>query len=389
MDNGGTDLTLQKLEQGVAATEGGVAVGLARGQTEVQAGVVMAKNFPRDENLSWVKLEASGRRPSFAEGALYSFPRGGGTVQGPSVKLAREFARCWGNLWYGIDVVSMTEEYVHINGWAWDLESNSRVASEAKFKPLVQRRNRQKGGITEWVKPDERDLREMVNRHGAIAVRNSVLQLLPPHLVDELTDICKKTMRNAATQDVEHDRDRTLRNLASAYSHLGVSIAMLEEKLGHGLSEISPEELTELRQVYTSIRDGVTERQTHFVFQTAKTTGNSVAAEGLAEKLAERKAARDTENTVAEETVAEETEKTAPEETVDSVDTDMPPPEVMSTLLRDQKWEGDLPPIKWLAAVLSMLASDQVIELENSDTRVSAKPHYQRRIAELAAAEGG
>lgn len=388
MDNGGTDLTLQKLEQGVAATEGGVAVGSARGQTEVQAGVVMAKNFPRDENLSWIKLEASGRRPSFAEGALYSFPRGGGTVQGPSVKLAREFARCWGNLWYGIDVVSMTEEYVHINGWAWDLESNSRVASEAKFKPLVQRRNRQKGGITEWVKPDERDLREMVNRHGAIAVRNAVLQLLPPHLVDELTDICKMTMRNAATEDVEHDRDRTLRNLASAYSHLGVSIAMLEEKLGHGLSEISPEELTELRQVYTSIRDGVTERQTHFVFQTAKTT-NSKAADGLAEKLAERKAARDTEKTAPEETTPSETEKTAPEEIETSADNGMPPPEIMSTLLREGTWEGDPPPIKWLSEVISMLDMTQVVDLENRDTRVSAKPHYQRRIAELTAAEGG
>jgi len=76
---------------------GGLAV-ISREQHEIQAAIISAKKFPRDENQAYAKAIKSVQRPSMAESATYNFPRGGKSISGPSVDLARELARCWGNI---------------------------------------------------------------------------------------------------------------------------------------------------------------------------------------------------------------------------------------------------------------------------------------------------
>jgi len=74
-------------------------------------------------------------------------------------------------------VVSLTDEHVHIRGFAIDLETNASTEYEDQFKRLVQRKGRD--GETHWVQPDERDLRELIGRRGAILVRNAILSYTP------------------------------------------------------------------------------------------------------------------------------------------------------------------------------------------------------------------
>lgn len=224
--------------------------GAAEKQYEIQSAITVAKRFPRSEDMAFQRLMRACDRSSFAEDALYSFPRGGATVEGPSVNLAREAARVWGNLRYGQEVIRDDEDSRLIRAFGFDLESNVRVSAEDEFNKLVQRKGRS-GGV-QWVKPDERDLRELTNRRGAILVRNCLLQLLPKDLIEDAMVRCKETLKKG----VDVDPDGARKKLILAFATLGITAAMLEAKLGHALGVISPAELTELRTIYKSVADG-------------------------------------------------------------------------------------------------------------------------------------
>jgi hypothetical protein len=236
--------------------------GAAEKQFEIQSAIVIAKRFPRNEDGAFQKLMKAAGRTSFADDAKYSFKRGkrkdertgkwtDNFVEGPSVNLAREAARVWQNIRYGLEIIRDDEESRQIRGWAWDVETNTKVTAEDDFKKLIQRKNRDGEG-TVWVKPDERDLRELTNRRGAILIRNCILQLLPKDLIEDALQKCNDTLLNHARQDPEGARKKII----LAFSELNVTPEMLEQKLGHKLAECSPGEIAELRGIYKSISDG-------------------------------------------------------------------------------------------------------------------------------------
>ena len=226
--------------------------GVAKEQHEIQSAILIAKQMPRSEAQAFSKLMMACQRGSFADDVTYSFPRGKNEdgslniITGPSVHLAREAARVWGNIRYGLDIISDEEESRVIRGWAWDMETNTKVASDDSFKKLIFRK---KGG---WIKPDERDLRELTNRRGAILVRNCILQLLPKDLVEDALFQARKTIETGAAEDPDSAKKRLLASFAT----IGVTAEMLMEKFDHPFSEFTPKELTELRGVYKSIADG-------------------------------------------------------------------------------------------------------------------------------------
>lgn len=233
-----------------------------REQTDIQAAVVSAKHFPRNEVAAALAVSKSFARPLLAETARYQFPRGGKTISGPSVELARELARVWGNIRYGLRIVSVTEEMVHIRGYAVDLESNAQTEYEDSFKKLVQRKGRD--GESHWIQPDERDLRELIGRRGAILIRNAILSLLPPDLVESALQTADKTLRSLATGELKSSREDVIKNLVARFDALGVSVAMLEGYLGHALADANADEVTELKGIGKSLADGVTKRDDHF-----------------------------------------------------------------------------------------------------------------------------
>lgn len=249
-------------EQEMAKEIGAVAA-VARAEAEIKAMVVMAKKFPRDEMKAYERIIKSCQRPGFAAGAMYAFPRGGGTIKGPSVKLARNLLRCWGNSKASIQVLSDDGEQVHVRGTCWDVETNTIFENEGKLKKLVQRKNKATG-ITEWTTPDERDLRELVSKNGAILVRNSILQAIPHDILEDAIREVESTLRKVATGELKQDRESTLRNMVMAFSQIGVTKDMLEKHLGHGLDAVNAEELTTLRGIYASISEGNTRREEHF-----------------------------------------------------------------------------------------------------------------------------
>ena len=227
----------------------------ARERAEIQGALWSAKQFPRNEDLCFQKLMKAASRASFAEDATYSFPRGDTQVTGPSVNLAREAGRIWGNIRFGLYIVRDDEETRLIRGWAWDVETNTKGEFEDDFKKLIQRKVKGgKPGETVWLIPDERDLRELTNRRGAILVRNALLQVMPKDLIEDALFQCGKTLEQAAGANPEAERKRLMVDFGS----INISVEQIEQKIGHPFAQSTPKEIAELRGVCKSIQDGHT-----------------------------------------------------------------------------------------------------------------------------------
>jgi NTP pyrophosphatase (non-canonical NTP hydrolase) len=249
--------------------EANIASSSARVQAETQAAIMVAQRFRRSESQCRQDLlNAVKASPRLADKATYSYPRGKkqdpvtkqwveNMISGPSTYIAREAARVWGNLVYGTEVVRDTDTERQTRSFAWDMQTNMRCVAEASFKKLIQRskwvdKNGGREKITEWVEPDERDLRELSNKYASIGERNCILKVIPSHLVDEVLEVARQTTGEEAAKHPEAVRAK----LADAFEQLGITVAMLEEYLKHPLKDTTPDKISDLRGIYTSIREG-------------------------------------------------------------------------------------------------------------------------------------
>lgn len=267
-ETGKANQQLAPTHSGAISTEKvGALAAVSREQAEIQAACVMAMQRPRNEDDAIVRVLKTCNRAGFAKKARYTYPRGNTQIAGPSVNFAREFARVWGNIRYGYRVVEFDpiNERTRIMGWALDLESNSYVSIELDFANRVQRK--QDDGSTRWVRPNERDYRELSAKNGAIAERNSILKLFPPDVIEDAMNRCLDTQRGKAKSDLEGNRERTVRGLIEAFTEIAVSTEMLERKLGHSVKDVDADELAQLREIYVTIRDGQSKRDEYFDFQ--------------------------------------------------------------------------------------------------------------------------
>jgi len=242
---------IQKYEQ-PSAPPVSVASEEVRAELEVQSQVLLAKKFPRDPGKAKDKILETCKRKRFADKALYSYPRGGAQITGPSINLAREMAVQYGNILTGMMIISDDEETRTIRGIAWDIENNVRVFFDDTFKKLIYRKDRG------WIKPDERDLRELTNRRGAILIRNAILHLFPSDFVDEAVETCLKTQTRSPVSQRKIDK------LVEAFARVGVSRNMLEEYAGKSLEDLSSEEYANLVNLGQAIKDGAVQRDEIF-----------------------------------------------------------------------------------------------------------------------------
>ena len=225
---------------------GAVAIESERAIAEAQGRLLIAKRFPRDEAAAFARAMDACRRPSLAEVANYRFPRGGQQVEGPSIRLAEELARCWSNIAYGIRELSRKEGESEMEAFAWDMQTN--VLSTQTF---TARHLRDKRGGPEALR-DERDIYELTANLAARRLRARILAVLPPDLVDAAVAQCRETMKNGSDKPLA---DR-IREMTQAFTKLGVTAEMLSARLGRSLDSATPDDLVDLRGIYQGIRDG-------------------------------------------------------------------------------------------------------------------------------------
>ena len=222
---------------------------------EVRGAMMMAKEFPRHYMTCWDNLQKACQRKTLAKKADYEYPRGTKKITGPSIYLARVAAQNWGNIRFGFDVLEVGEEQVSIVGWAWDMESNTKSTSPATFNCKIQRK--QRDGTTAWVKPDERNLRELINKHGAIATRNAIYQILPHDYVDDARDRCRKTLA-AGIKDAMSEQ----KLLVLGFGDYGVTPVMLNGYVG--TEDWTVDDVVSMQGVLNALKEGSAKREDYF-----------------------------------------------------------------------------------------------------------------------------
>jgi len=246
------------------ASEGAYAI------QEVQATIIVAKRFPRDLNQVWQNVMRFCQRKTLAKMATYSYPRGGSTISGPSVYLARVIAGCFGNLRFGVDILRDDEDSRLIRGWCWDIETNSKVSFDDDFRKLIFRK---KEG---WIKPDERDLRELTNRRGAILMRNAIFNLIPRDLVEDAMAQAKQTLKSQI-KDPDGEKKRLILEL----DKLGITVQMINDYLGH--TNWDKNDIVEVQGIVNMIKDGAAKRDDYFgaANNNEKTSNGSLKLENM------------------------------------------------------------------------------------------------------------
>src|SRR5690606_19121021 len=107
------------------------AVELARNETMAQLDA--AHRYKR--SVSGFLKEATSMATisqEVAESCMYSMPRGGKMITGPSVRLAEICASAFGNLQIGARVVDEEDTKIVAQGVAWDMQKNLRCTIEIK-----------------------------------------------------------------------------------------------------------------------------------------------------------------------------------------------------------------------------------------------------------------
>jgi hypothetical protein len=262
-----------------AVEASGMEIATSRQAQEVMAAMGIAKRFPRNETMAIARIMGACNRISLAESALYSYPRGGTTVTGPSIRMAEALARGWGNIDFGVIELEQKNGESIVLSYAWDLETNTRVT-----KVFSVKHERKASGQIKKL-DDPRDIYEMVANQGARRLRACILGVIPGDITDMAVEACEQTMKSG---DKTPMRDRIAKCL-SFLNGIGVTSTMIEKRLGHKLETISETELVALRKIAKTLDDNAAKVEDFFDKSAVGSSESSKPVDTLPTKSAPEK----------------------------------------------------------------------------------------------------
>lgn len=217
--------------------------------SEIKGKMFLARQFPRDPEMSLQNVLRECERKDLAEAAQYEFPRGDSVVRGPSIRLVEVLARHWGNIMSGITEVDVQGDTTTIKCFAWDLETN---ASDEKTFSVKHERSTKKGS---YKLTDERDIYEMVANKGARRKRACLLAVMPGWYVDAALEECDKTLSDSLTKSGE-SLEEIIEKTVNAFAGFGITPEQISAKLNKEIDKLSNNDIVKLRHLYSAIKDG-------------------------------------------------------------------------------------------------------------------------------------
>lgn len=249
------ELTLQQAQGMLPAQSRSVGAVADRAVAEIQAQVFMAKQFPRDENQARARILRSCQRQGLAEKAIYTYPKGGQRVTGPSIRLAEAIAQAWGNLDFNTVILEQRENESVCLSYCWDVETNTRASRSF----IVPHKIATKHG--EKVLTDPREIYELAANQGARRLRACILSIIPGDIVDEAIDACNATLSGGNKRPLI-DRLRELTDRFMTYH--SVPLSSIERYFGYPLDSFTEMDGVTLAGIYTALRDGAASREDYF-----------------------------------------------------------------------------------------------------------------------------
>lgn len=252
-----------------------VAIEQSRAVQEVQAALVIAKKFPRDQVAAFAKIITACKRPALAEKACYSYPRGGQVITGPSIRLAEVLIQNWGNADFGIRELERKGTSSICEAYCWDQETNVR---QTKIFEVPHERVVGKGAAKTVTRlTDPRDIYELVANNGARRLRACILGIIPGDIVEEAVRECKKTTTNGNGEPLS---DR-IRKTVTIFQEIGVTQEMISKRLKHDVADCTREEVSDLLAIYNTLKDNQSKRGDFFDFKEEEESNAKTVAEKI------------------------------------------------------------------------------------------------------------
>jgi hypothetical protein len=218
------------------------AVEQARAVAEVQAAVIVAQQVPRIVSTAVASMRESCAQQGLADKAFFSYRRGGSDVSGRTIHLARELARCWGNVDYGVKELRRDDDagISEMQAWAWDVQTNTR--SSLGF--VVPHKRDKTGGAVKLT--DLRDVYENNANMGARRLREAIFSILPAWFTDEAADACRKALEGPVDKPIASQAAAIVAAFSTKH---GVTREQLEARVGRPLAQWTAPDLADLRVV--------------------------------------------------------------------------------------------------------------------------------------------
>lgn len=215
----------------------------SRAIAEVQAAIFVAQSSPRDMRQVWSDMREACGRLALASRAFYAVPNRG---SGPSVHLARELARIFGNLDHGVKELRRDDEAheSEIQAYAWEQQGNVRSTRSL----IVPHAKMARGARTELT--DLADIYLNNQNIGARAVRETIFTILPADFVAEAQELCRATIERG---DGKPLIDR-IGAMIEGFRAIGVTVERIEAKLDRKRGQWTAADVADLSIVYSSIK---------------------------------------------------------------------------------------------------------------------------------------
>lgn len=275
----------------------------ARAIASVKAQVIMAKQFPRDPAYAMTRILEECKRPTLAERATYSFPRGNETVTGPSIRLAEVMARNFGNMTYGYEVLERRPAQGKakpgssiIRAYAWDLETNLLIDRQFEVKHW---RSTRSGG---YAITDDRDIYELEANMSARRIRACILQMIPGDVTDAAVAACRKTASSGIIEMMANleTRAKLISQMLRIYAKMGVTQDDLEDALNAKVDNWTADTMLKLKEMKNSLEDGTVTMGDYFP-RLATDNQNAVVSKEQVKKLMEASKATGYQGKVSQE----------------------------------------------------------------------------------------
>lgn len=218
-----------------------------RAIAQVLGAIRAAHDEPRDLKDAQAEMQFVCRLPDLANQAFFAVPRGGKTQTGVSVHLARELARCFGNMDYGIAELERDDEdgQSQMRAFATDLQKN--VTASTTF--VVPHR---RGGRNAPQLVDVDDIYLNNANYGARRVREQIIAVLPRWFVAEAEKLCRQTIEAGDGTPLPERIENAVKALAS----IGVDLVRAEAKVGAVRARWEARDVADLGVLYQSVRQG-------------------------------------------------------------------------------------------------------------------------------------
>lgn len=242
-------------------------------RAEVDMKITTARRYPRtmskvkQDMLSFATLDEE-----TAAACFFTIPRGGKTIQGPSVRLAEIAVSAYQNITAAsrvLNVVSSGENpHVVIQAVCHDLQNNVTVSIE-KRRAINSKKNAD--GSRKPVSDD--DIQLAVNACSAIAFRDSVFKVIPQALIKPVYEAAKRVAVGEVKSLVAH-RQKVIDRLKQMGATEERILAVVDARK---IEDVTVDKLEVLVGLGTAIKDGVTTLEE--AFPAIGSSGTQVNAE--------------------------------------------------------------------------------------------------------------